>query len=308
MYYQFVVSTAIKMDIFHENLEQRFAWIKERGYMLNIDSQVNNQCNIEEIYISLKGDNSNGIFRDEDVIYIFKHQISEILADHIICQWEETIIWKEIFRKFRRVSHQDKNYIFEKTIAFLKKCNSNESLNMLMNFGRKNKIAHRVLEYIYDNDLLVVEGFINFCLPDYLKEIRFAIDLAYEELRNEKEYNEFIKLLRYFVDSQPAKTNEVNLLMENEGFCLWDGKGSKIEEDFLSSYLDDILLDDINLDDILISILITIAPRRIIIHDNNQLADSSPVEMIKNVFKDRIQVCRGCERCLLHNRETCEPH
>jgi putative sporulation protein YtxC len=124
----------------------------------------------------------------------------------------------------------------------------------------------------------VVEGFINFCLPDYLKEIRFAIDLAYEELRNEKEYNEFIKLLRYFVDSQPAKTNEVNLLMENEGFCLWDGKGIKIEEDFLSSYLDDILLDDINLDDILISILITIAPRRIIIHDNNQLADSSPVD------------------------------
>jgi putative sporulation protein YtxC len=308
MYYQFVVSSAIKKDIFHENLEQRFVWIKERGYMLNVDSQVNNQCNIERIYISLQGDNSNGIFRDEDVIYIFKHQISEILADHIIYQWEETIIWKEIFRKFKQVSHPDKNYIFEKTIVFLKKCNSNESLNMLMNFGRKNKIAHRVLEFIYDNDLLVVEGFINFCLPDYLKEIRFAIDLAYEELRNEKEYNEFIKLLRYFVDSQPAKTNEVNLLMENEGFCLWDGKGIKIEEDFLSSYLDDILLDDINLDDILISILITIAPRRIIIHDNNQLADSSPVEMIKNVFKDRIQVCRGCERCLLNNRENCEPH
>jgi putative sporulation protein YtxC len=305
MYYQFMISTAVKSDIFYENLEQRFAWIKERGYILKIEVQVINQCNIEKIYISLQGDNTNGIFRDEDVIYIFKHQISEILADHIISHWEETILWKEVLRKYRRVSLQDKNYIFEKAMSFLKKCNSNESLNMLMNFGRKNKIAHRVLEYIYDNDLLVVEGFVNFCLPDYLKEIRFAIELAYEELRNEKEYNEFIKLLRYFVDSQPAKTNEVNLLMEDEGFCLWDGKGIKIEEDFMASYMDDILLEDISLDDILISILITIAPRRIIIHDNNQLADSSPVETIKNVFKDRIHVCRGCERCLL---QTCEPH
>ncbi|HEX3012691.1 MAG TPA: putative sporulation protein YtxC [Methanobacterium sp.] len=307
MYYQFVVSTAGN-DIFYENLEQRFAWIKERGYKLNIDSQVYEQCNIEKICISLQGDNSNGIFRDEDVIYIFKHQLSEILADHIILNWEETIIWKEISRKYRRVSVQDKNFIYKKAIAFLKKCNSNESLNMLMNFGRKNKIANRVLEYIYDNDLLVVEGFINFCLPDYLKEIRFAIDLAYEELRNEKEYNEFIKLLRYFVDSQPAKTNEVNLLMEDEGFCLWDGKGTKIEEDFMASYMEDILLNEISLDDILISILITISPRRIIIHNNNRSEDSSSVEMIKNVFKDRIHVCRGCERCLLHNRETCKPH
>lgn len=307
MYYQFVVSTAGN-DIFYENLEQRFAWIKERGYKLNIDSQVDEQCSAGKICISLQGDNANEIFRDEDVIYIFKHQLSEILADHIILNWEETIIWKEISRKYRRVPIQDKNYIFKKAIAFLKKCNSNESLNMLMNFGRKNKIANRVLEYIYDNDLLVVEGFINFCLPDYLKEIRFAIDLAYEELRNEKEYNEFIKLLRYFVDSQPAKTNEVNLLMEDEGFCLWDGKGTKIEEDFMASYMEDILLNEISLDDILISILITISPRRIIIHDNNRSDDSSSVEMIKNVFKDRIHVCRGCERCLLHSRETCKPH
>ncbi|MGI5921849.1 MAG: sporulation protein YtxC [Syntrophomonadaceae bacterium] len=308
MYYQFEVVTAANKDAFFKNLEQKFAWIKERGYTLHVSTELYNDRSTEKINITLQGESPNGVFRDEDIIYILKHQISEIIAEHIIFQWEDTIIWKEIFRKFRRASLQDKNAILDKAIAFLKKCNGNESLNMLMNFGRKNKIAHRVLEYIYDNDFLVVEGFINFCLPDYHKEIKFAIDLAYEELKNEKEYNEFIKLLRYFVDSQPAKTTEVNLLMEDNGFYLWDGKGIRIKEDFLSSYLDDILSDDISLDDILISILITIAPRRIIIHSNDQAADSSSVEMIKNVFKDRIQVCRGCERCLLHKSETCKPH
>ena len=52
-----------------------------------------------------------------------------------------------------------------------------------------------------------------------------------------------------------------------------------------------------NLDDVLISILITIAPRWIIMHNTADMVDTESVLMIKEVFKDRFKVCRGCERC-----------
>ena len=79
-------------------------------------------------------------------------------------------------------------------------------------------------------------------------------------------------------------------------FYLWDGQGIKIEENYINYYLDEMLMDEINLDDVLISILITIAPRKIILHNVANL-NSEPVEMIKSVFKEKISQCPGCERC-----------
>ncbi len=144
-----------------------------------------------------------------------------------------------------------------------------------------------------------MEGLITFYLPEYLNEVRFAVEMAYEEMRNEKEYNEFVRLLRYFVDTQPPRTYEVNLMFdEKNGFTLWDGNGTRIEDNYINGFFDeDILLEEVNLDDVLISILITIAPRWIIMHNTADMVDTESVLMIKEVFKDRFKVCRGCERC-----------
>ena len=144
----------------------------------------------------------------------------------------------------------------------------------------------------------VVEGFVNFCIKEYCREIRFAVELAREELRNEKEYNDFVNLLRYFVDTQIPKLFEINLMMYDTGsFYLWDGEGVEIEENYLNYYFEDMYLDEINLDDVLISILITLAPRRIVLHSIEALPASESVEMIKRVFSEKISICNGCERC-----------
>jgi putative sporulation protein YtxC len=93
--------------------------------------------------------------------------------------------------------------VHQRAADFLKKCHDNESLNLLMSFSRKNRITHRLLDYISTNLTVNVEGFINFCMQDYLTELKFAVEVALEELRNQKEYNDFVNLLRYFVDSLP---------------------------------------------------------------------------------------------------------
>jgi putative sporulation protein YtxC len=167
-----------------------------------------------------------------------------------------------------------------------------------MNYGRKNKISHKILEYITQNDYLAIDGFIHFCLQEYLAEIKFAVDLACEELKNEKEYNEFVKLLRYFVDTQPPMVTEVNIMMNNGGrFTLWDGNGTRIEERHLDYYWEDMARGDIDLDDVLISILITVAPRRIVLHNTGKEPKNESVKMIRKVFGQRITECQGCERC-----------
>jgi putative sporulation protein YtxC len=303
MIYEFTIATAHNTDSFLQELDNRLRWIKQRGYELEIRlvpiSAVPYPTDSQLLHFCLHGkDYSDSTFRNEDIIYIFKHQLAEVLAEHIVNDWESKLLWREIYRTYRKSSPEDRQSLYLKAGDFLRRCHQNESLNLLMNFVRKNRISHRILEHINENDFLAVEGFINFCMKEYLTEIKFAVEVAAEELKNEKEYNDFVNLLRYFVDTQAPRIKEVNLLLGNNGlFYLWDHTGCKIEEQYMQHYLDDLLLDDVSLDDLLVSILITIAPRKIIIHNAMELPRNESVEIIKQVFEDKIVFCRGCKRC-----------
>lgn len=298
MIYELQIATAAEQNLLLEEFSQRFCWLRERGYLLGVSRVANEQSNTLFVNLRLQGNNNDLFLKEDDIIYIFKHQISEFLAEHILRDWEEKILLKEITRKSRRISPEDQKSVLYKAIDCLRRCNDNESLNLLLNYGRKNKISHKIMEYIYSNDLLVIEGLINFCMPDYLNELRFAVDLASEELRNEKEYNDFVKLLRYFVDTQPPRLYEVNLLMDKSGlFYIWDGDGANIQEKFTNYYCNDIRMNDICLDDILVSILITVSPKCIILHNAGE-QESESVRTIREVFAERIKDCDGCERCL----------
>lgn len=296
---EYIIITA--GDSFIQEFDRRMEWIKQRGYRLSTDSHHIESAGLNCVSLQINGCSKGGVFRDDDIVYIFRHQLSEILAEHILNDWENQVIWREITRSCRNLSADDRQTIYRKSSHFLKKCHDSESLNMLMNYGRKNRIAHRLFTHLEESFKLVVEGFINFCMRDYLTEVKFSVEVAREELRNEKEYSDFVNLLRYFVDSQIPRMHEVNLMIGDNGvFYLWDGEGTEIEENYMNYYLEDVLLDEIDLDDVLISILITIAPRRIILHNIGKLPQSEPVEMIRSVFKEKIIECRGCERCYGH--------
>lgn len=299
MIYQLQVSTAQNIDDFLKEIDNRLKWIRQRGYELKVEVLPIKDSKNRLVSFALYDNNlQDSTFRKEDIIYIFRHQVAEVLAEHIVNDWEPELILKAVLKSYRKFSPEDRNILYKKSCDFLRRCHENESLNMLMNFGRKNRIAHRILEYIDQNQLLVVEGFINFCMRDYLTEIKFAVEVAAEELKNEKEYNDFVNLLKYFVDTQAPRIKEVNLLINGNGlFYLWDHKGCKIEDQYVQHYIDDLLLDDLSIDDLLISILISIAPRRIIIHHSTDLPQNDSLEIIKNVFSDKIIFCSGCKHC-----------
>lgn len=302
MIYKMQIATLAEDNLLWNDFAPRFSWLRERGYVLDVSRLVCENSDTLLLDLIIQGENNDLFMKDEDIIYIFKHQVSEFLAEHILHDWEDRMVRREISKRVRHIESQDQEVILRKAIEFLQHCNSNDSINLLFNYGRKNKISHKIMDHIYSHDKLVIEGLINFSMQDYLNELRFAVDLACEELNNEKEYNDFVKLLRYFVDNQTPRTREVNLLMDKDGlFFLWDGDGVDIDEKIINYYSNEMLYNDISLDDILVSILITISPRRIILH-NTANENSEPVKIIRQVFGEKIRDCAGCERCT-HNGE-----
>lgn len=57
-----------------------------------------------------------------------------------------------------------------------------------------------------------LEGFVRFRLKDIIDEIEMAIEMSVDDFIIQKEYNEFIDLLRYFVELQEPRIDLVNVI------------------------------------------------------------------------------------------------
>lgn len=302
MFYDYVVATVLENDGWVNEFDKRLCWMRQKGYSIKID--ICKGKDYDFIYFKLQGKKKDEVFKEEDIVHIFQHQMAEILAEHIIKDWEEKLLWRKVLKLCRKYRPWEREAVFRKAHDFLYRFNENESLNMLINFNRKNRITSRIFEYIKTSERIIIDGFIRFCLPDYCQEIGCAVEIAREEFKNEKEYSEFIRLLRYFVNSQVPKTREVHIMLGNNGsFYFWDKDNAAWEEKYIDYYRD-LCADEISLDDILVSVLITIAPCRIVLHNIDRCRQNrEALDIINRVFADRIEICKGCDYCSYFKEE-----
>jgi len=162
-------------------------------------------------------------------------------------------------------------------------------------------IESRIKEYLLsEGQHLNLEGFINFRLQDFQEELKKAVEVAVESYLMEKEYRELVRMLRYLLELEDPKIDLIHLLVDKRG-QIWvaDQQFKKIDpyewEDFsmedLEGYFD--------FEDLLISMLVSIAPRQVLVHQNVLPRYPRLVETIKRIFDQRAVFCPRCERCSL---------
>lgn len=79
----------------------------------------------------------------------------------------------------------------------------------------------------------------------------------------EKEYNEFIKLLKYFIEMEDPKLDRVDIIIKKDGsFKVVDEKGKDILDKLIQNMNDMFMIENSNMYDMLISGLITTAPKK----------------------------------------------
>jgi putative sporulation protein YtxC len=162
----------------------------------------------------------------------------------------------------------------------------------------KEKVLLKILDYLDQNQDLILEGFISFRLKDYQQELEGIVNSAVDEFLLEREYIEFIRLLKYFVEIQEPRIQKVQVIFKDGGkFSLLDHEDNPVKHESLDGLMVDILENEINYDDLLISALITLAPREIILHIPTQIGNGDTVKTIQNVFGPRVTRCIGCNKC-----------
>ncbi|MHB1393815.1 MAG: putative sporulation protein YtxC [Clostridia bacterium] len=237
------------------------------------------------------------ILTDRKVYEEFKYILSKALTEVIISHYELKLLRKIAKANFFYLSDRERTSVMENAQKLLKE----EKMMQPGGFykaTRRSKIMRSILEYLDIDNEINIEGFINFRLNMYINELNETIERALEIFVAEREYNEFIKLLRYFVEIQECKIDTIHLCQSKDGrYIMYDEKRNRVSSEYFDELRSEILDEKINYDDLLISTLITISPNKITIHDLESFKNKELVQTIMNVFAERITICSKCDLC-----------
>ncbi|AWI06890.1 putative sporulation protein YtxC [Clostridium drakei] len=170
--------------------------------------------------------------------------------------------------------------------------------NSIYYMNKRNVIIDKIVECIVENKEININGFITFRMKELRADLEEIVDKVVEKYMAEKEYNEFIKLLKYFVEIQESKIEEINIIVKNDGkYLIQDREGNDIEKKLFADLGDLTYKENTNMDDMIISMLITNSPEKIVIHCGDNCRNLDLIDTIKKVFTNRVQMCDTCKIC-----------
>lgn len=238
-----------------------------------------------------------------DAGLLFRHSVAHAVSDLVVDRFERGLLRKLIKQSCYYFSPDEQEQIYRRAAQFLAAIETAEETcnSVWSGSSRKAKVLHRLLDYLDQSDELVVEGFITFRLKDYVEELEDAVDHAVDDFLMEREYREFVRLLKYFVDIQEPRLPVVHVHLKAGGlFELTDAHGMPVRDEQIEEFVLDLAEAEVSYDDLLISALITLAPARVVLHGapgSDKYGQSEAVQTIEQVFLGRVELCGGCPVC-----------
>ncbi len=228
----------------------------------------------------------------------FNNIVSNMLSFLVIDTFEESIIKKIILNNYFYFDNIEIEKVFDICIDLLSENNDEYSI-----CDRLDLLSNIFYDYISNNKQIVLNGFINFRLKDYFSLLNSVVDIAVNKFIIEREYLEFISLLKLYINSQNSNLDIVHLVYYNNNCILLDENKNIINVDdeiFNAKYLSDITFSS---NDYTLNTLLTLLPKKIYIH----LIDCSINEFINTiqlVFENRVEICTDCAICKLYRQNN----
>lgn len=268
----------MKSFCFKTNNTQVLNYLLNRIQEIDFENLIysQNQFKIyKNITIHYRGNNNNK----------FYNFLTELIGEVVIEFYEEKILKQLINYNYFYFDEYEKNKILENCIQLIEPEVYTPKL-----FDNKN-----IKEYVKENKAMVLDGFIYFRLKAYLEYLDEVVDSGVNQFVIEKEYREFISLLRVYVESKVPEYNLLHLIYINGESILLDEKRNIVsvsENIYNAKYLSDISFSS---NDFALNTLLCLLPRRIEIH----LIDDEDefINTLKLIFEGRVTICKDCDIC-----------
>lgn len=271
-------------EAFMDNIQEIRELLKSKGIIIGISESIEKNTHFVKIFCDDKDYNeklqnniylyiSNLIYKTIMENFRRKEMLEYLTENYFFLNHEEII---DIDNEINKIVFQ-KNIIMDETSVYC--------------LNRINLIVENIKAFLKETGYININGFIRFRMKAMIDTIEEIIDKIVDKYMVEKEYNEFIKLLKYFVDVQECKIEEIDLRILNNGlYEIKNGLGEDVFKEFLNEIKDNADENTINIEDVIISGLITNAPRKIKIFNEVKCNNKEFLRTIKNVFGERVEV------------------
>ncbi|MGO4372457.1 putative sporulation protein YtxC [Paenibacillus sp. MCAF20] len=235
---------------------------------------------------------------------------SSVLAEYVVNELESGILASIIRKKYRNNPNAEPAVIEKYCHEML---HGKEWDGLGTKFldadrqRRKNKVAEEIESYLQTHTHLNLAGFATFRLELYRKELAEVVEYALDEYVLDKQYQEFISLLKYFVFLQETKVPHVHLLHKGgHEFSIYNEFFQPLEPKPPSDRIvAEMLETEMNIEDMVISSLISVSPKHITIHTRQP--DMQVIRTIETIFDSRVTVCVKCASCSSSFDELVQP-
>ena len=222
----------------------------------------------------------------------FLKGVSKILSFLVIYEFEEDFLKEIINSNYFYFSNLEREEILENCFNILVDST---------NFAKKKfRILNKVFfTFIKNNKNLYLSGFINFRLHLYHTALQEIVEEAVNNFILEREYNEFISLLRLYINSEQYIKKILHVVYSKNFTLILDENKKIIEcskDTFNAKFLSDI---SFSTNDYTLNTLLTLLPQKIYVH----LIDNEIDEFITTlslIFENRLEICIDCNICNLY--------
>lgn len=237
--------------------------------------------NFQNVIVHYKGKN----------LLLFLSSLSRILSYLVLDLYENFIIKNLISFDYFYFNNEEQKEILSLCI---------DNLNYEDSLDRLELIESSLLEYLMDNKILHLNGFINFRLSKYIKYLDTIVDICANKFVIDKEYLEFVNLLKAYVFSSECCSSTIHLIYKNSESILLDEDKNIIpinKNIFNAHYLSDITFSS---NDYALNNLLTLLPEHLYVH----LIDKEDefINTLENIFDNRVHICHDCDICRLYKK------
>lgn len=225
---------------------------------------------------------------------LFYSKLATILSYLVIDLFESNIIKNILMPNYFYFNNDE----FSKILSMCEENLCDEEFSFQ---NRQMTLFDAFYDYITTHRSIVLTGFINFRLFNYRYLLEDLINLSVNEFIIEREYLEFISLVKLYVNSQPPSFGTVHIVCLDSGIFLLDENMAVInvdKNDLNAKYLSDVSFSD---NDYILNTLLKLLPQKMYMHISSSM-NLDFINTLKLIFDKRFEICTDCNICNLYKK------
>ncbi|MDR0268777.1 putative sporulation protein YtxC [Paenibacillus sp.] len=245
--------------------------------------------------------------REDDPRFFKGNQLQQVyetaartVAEYILLEKEQKLVEKILEDEFDFPEPEEHAQILKQCLMILER---NPELNEPWG-RRRGMLEQGIRQCLTERPLLHIDGFLTFRAQTYVKELREIVEYAVDEFLMDRQYEEFVHMLKYFVYFQQPQVPLVHLIHKGgQDILLLDEEMEPLQyrndESVVVERLDQ---QDLQMEDAVVTTLISVSPAKIIIHTREP--HMAIIRTLSQIFEQRMEICRYCPDCHAYFRET----